>query len=239
MLPPAAPLCESLLELLTPELRERLAGAPREPRVIETVLMEHYRQTGSQAAFRELYARAAPGVAIWVRNLQGRRSWAIDAVEVVQDTWCAVVRYRHTFRCDGGRTFGAWARTIAANALRRAGRRTPRERHVDPAELPEPVDPALGPVRWASDREEARALRQALLLLVLQLGEAEASLAPRDREALRLVEIEGHRQDHAARCMGVGLSNMKMILFRARRRLVARLAERLDASRVEAVALAS
>ena len=235
----APPLAPDLVRVLAPGLRERLLEAPTAARVIETVLMEHYRQTGSQAAFRELHGRAAPGLVRWVHGLQGRRSWAVDPLEVVQDTWCAVVRYRHTFRSDEGRTFGAWVRTIAANALRRAGKRTPREHHLDPAELPDPEDPGLGPERWATDREEARRLRQALLLLVLHVGQVEAGLSPRDREALRLVELEGHRQDHAARCLGVGLSNMKMILFRARRRLAQRLADRLGVRAEHEVALAS
>ena len=48
----APPLAPDLVRLLAPSLRERLLEAPTAARVIETVLMEHYRQTGSRPPSR-------------------------------------------------------------------------------------------------------------------------------------------------------------------------------------------
>lgn len=236
LLIPRLPLEEAL------QAARSTPGGPADPKRrsrLETCLMEHYRDSGSEAAFLALHELASPGLVHWVRHLQGSRYRGIDAVEVAQDTWCAIVRYGHSYKSAPGNSFGSWARTIAANALRRAAKRSLRETPVDPQELPAQVDPGPGPSRCASDAEERHELRASMILLLGHLLEVEAGLSPRDRRALDLVELQGLRQDRAARELEVGLSNMKMILFRARRRLAKGLGERLGVREVQAVLRAS
>jgi RNA polymerase sigma-70 factor (ECF subfamily) len=75
------------------------------------------------SAFRELFARFAPGLLRFVRHKV--RSDA-DAEELVQQTFLQLHRARHDFR--GGRPLRPWILTIAANLardlLRRRGRRS-------------------------------------------------------------------------------------------------------------------
>jgi DNA-directed RNA polymerase specialized sigma24 family protein len=49
--------------------------------------------------------------------------------------------------------------------------------------------------------------------------DAYAALSPRERRLMDLVEVRGLSYAAAAEDMGLGLSNVKMILFRARTRM--------------------
>ncbi|MFT5287367.1 MAG: DNA-directed RNA polymerase specialized sigma24 family protein, partial [Planctomycetota bacterium] len=50
-------------------------------------------------------------------------------------------------------------------------------------------------------------------------------LRPRDQRALHLVEVEERSYIEAGEILGVGRSNMKMIIFRARKRMAASMAK--------------
>jgi len=58
-----------------------------------------------------------------------------------------------------------------------------------------------------------------MVILLAHLGAALERLAPRDRRILELLEIGNCSRDLVAREMEVGPSGVKMILFRARKRL--------------------
>ena len=70
---------------------------------------------------------------------------------------------------------------------------------------------------------EREALEEELLgarwILLAHYARAWSSLRPRDREALSLVEVEQQSYQQAAERLGVGASNIKMVVFRARQRL--------------------
>jgi DNA-directed RNA polymerase specialized sigma24 family protein len=69
----------------------------------------------------------------------------------------------------------------------------------------------------------------AWAILLLQYARAWEQLGPRDRLALELIEVQGCTYAEASARLGVGLSNMKMIMFRARRRIRAAIGGTLDA----------
>jgi DNA-directed RNA polymerase specialized sigma24 family protein len=111
-------------------------------------------------------------------------------------------------------------RTIASNVLRRALHVAPRHSmQALPEGLQEPADARLGPHLRLVQGEEHRALRQAWVLFLQHYAEAYRSLSPRDRRALDLVEVEGLSYAETSERLGVGPSNMKMIMLRSRRRL--------------------
>ena len=191
----------------------------KQQRRLETALMELFRDEGSQAAFRALHALAAPQLAIWVLHCMRGRPPVVDPAEVAQDAWCAIVRYAHTFKGGSSHPFRAWARTIAANALRARVRWIRRMETCDHRTLSNYTDNSLGPRRRAQDAEESALLAHAMVVLLAHLGAALEGLAPRDRRILELLEIGSCSRDLVAREMGVGSSGVKMILFRARKRL--------------------
>jgi len=202
----------------------------RYARRIETHLMVLFRETGSEKAFEALYRITSRAMGTWVLHLIGRRPCPADPLERVQDTFLNIHRYGHSFRDGSGNTFRSWARTIAANVLRRALRKAARGVvYLDPATLPvvESLDP--GPCDRAVQKEEERKLSEAYVLMLAHYYEAWTALALRDRHALELIEVEGLKQAQAAERMGIGKSAIKMVVFRARARVRAGMAKAMGA----------
>ncbi|MBI1379900.1 MAG: sigma-70 family RNA polymerase sigma factor [Planctomycetaceae bacterium] len=201
------------------------SGVPASPSdATATRLMAMFRDTGSDEAFEALYAEARGDVTEWVRSLLRQGPAWMDVAEIVQDTFVNVYRYPSGFRDDHPASFRVWVRTIAGNLVRRARSRRPREGW---AELPvgslEPADARPGPDQLAGHGEEASCLRASWALFLMRYLAAWNELSARDRLALDLVEVQHLSYTDAAERLGVRASNMKMIVFRSRKRLFARM----------------
>ena len=195
-----------------------------------TELMARFRDSRSLEDFERLYAETRLGVLNWVRSLLRQGNARLDAHELLQDTFVNVFRYPSSFRDEAPSSFRVWVRTIAGNVVRRARAKLPREATFElPEGTVEPASHAAGPALQADMSEAAERLGRAYGLLLACYAEAFEQLAARDRRALELVEVEGLAYVDAAAELGVRPSNMKMIVFRARRRLHQRLARRLSA----------
>ncbi|MHC4893557.1 MAG: RNA polymerase sigma factor [Planctomycetota bacterium] len=193
-----------------------------------TRLMARFRDSGELEDFERLYAETWQPVLHWIRSLLRQSSARLDAYELLQDTFVNVFRYPRGFRDESPSSFRVWVRTIAGNVLRRAKARMPRETSYEFVDgTAEPASTAVGPAVQAHISEAAEHLRRSMSLLLAFHIEAYLALSPRDQRALELVEVEGHAYIDAAAILGVRASNMKMIVFRARRRLYRRMASRL------------
>ncbi len=187
-----------------------------------TDLMLAFRESGDPRDFEALYAATQHEVELWVRSLIARSGAGPEPAELVQETFLAVFRYPHSFRAEHGASFRVWVRTIAGNALRRSRRRGARPVFQDlPSGPAEPEDRAPGPARCAEEGEARVHLEQAYLILLAALAAGAQGLSERDQRALFLVDHEGNSHAEAAQRLGVRAANLKMILFRARRRLMA------------------
>lgn len=186
---------------------------------LETALMALFRDTRTELAFETLYLRVRRSLLAWIVHLLAQRRQESDPAELLQDTFVNVYRYAGGFREGDGGTFRAWARTIAANVVRRARLRRGVPLSVLPEGVAEPQDDGEGPAAQVDLREQQRCLARAWLLLLLHYGRAFEQLSPRDRQALHLVEVEGLSYAEAGRRLRVGKSNMKMIMFRSRKRI--------------------
>jgi RNA polymerase sigma factor (sigma-70 family) len=192
---------------------------------IDTALMALWRDSADQSVFEELYRHARGRVFVWLRWLLRGDRRRIDPLELLQDTFVNVYRYGEGFRDDCAGSFRAWVRTIAGNVLRRSTGRDTARRFADfslqalPEGLQEPVDPDRGPHLRLVEGEERAELGSAWMLFLTHYAQAYAQLAPRDRRALDMVEVQGRSYAEAGRILAVSSSNMKMIMLRARRRL--------------------
>ena len=187
---------------------------------VDTALMALFRDTREPQAFEALYAHARGRLLRWVHQLVGERRAHVDPVDLLQDTFVNIYRYSSRFDSRRPTSFRAWARTIAANALRRALGGGRRGRLEDfPEGLREPADPRPGPIRSVEAEEEERRLHESWLLFLEHYATAYAGLSERDRAALALVELDGCSYAEAGRLLRVGSSNMKMIMFRSRQRI--------------------
>jgi len=187
-----------------------------------TLRMIRFRDSRRGTDFEDLYRAARAEVLAWVVQYVGRQRAALDPFDLVQDTFVNIYRYAAGFRSDDNASFRRWARTIAGNVVRRAARA--RLGSFPLATLvADPCDPAPGPGHRLEQHESIRDVERAYGLVLLHYAAAFAALAPRDQRALTLVEVEGRSYREVGRELGVGLSNTKMIVFRARQRLRARL----------------
>lgn len=245
---PALPVLPRNVQVLS-ALRERgveleLDGeGPDQRRArLQTALLALFRDTRSEASFHALYDLSRGTVLAFVLECQ-RGSRRLDPLDLVQDVFVNVYRYAGSFRDEGPESFRRWVRTVAKNLVRRSGR---PDRATSLEALPDPwSDPAAsepGPERDLAEREESAELARAWLLVLAAYTQAYASLGARDRRAMELIELEGLAYREASERLSVGLSNMKMILFRARRRLVDRMAALLtggERQRLRASSIAS
>lgn len=213
---------------LPPDVAREIAPAVDE-NLRATRLMASYRDTRDAAAFEQLYALTRESVLTWLKGLLGREQVALDPNELLQDTFINVYRYPSGFRDDHGGSYRVWVRTIAGNVLRRAAVRRARlqVQQQDVAPL-EPVDRSHGPVQLADEVEAAERLRRAWVLFLLLYAEAWKELSQRDRRTLHLVEVEGLSYQQAGEVLAVGRSNMKMIVFRSRKRIARRMRDALQ-----------
>lgn len=189
-----------------------------------TCLMAAYRDTRDPQVFEALHRLSLPSLERWITSLLGRSAGSLDARELAQDALVNVYLYPTGFRDEHPGSFRVWVRTIAGNLVRRGMARAQRgSTSALPEHGSELADPREGPEGVAQRAEQHADLRRAWTLLVLMYLRAYEELAARDREALRLVEVERLGYLEAGRSLGVGRSNMKMIVFRARRRIARRL----------------
>jgi RNA polymerase sigma factor (sigma-70 family) len=185
---------------------------------METACMVRFRDTRSEEAFEALYRCTSAGLLSMILHLCARRR--LDPAELLQDTYVNVYRYAGGFDETSGAGFRGWARAIATNVVRRASRR-PRMLSLAalPQGLEEPLDVRAGPDLVVCTSEQSAALRQAWVLLLLHYVRGVEKLCARDRYALELIEVQGLSYGEAGRILRVRRSNMKMIMFRSRRRL--------------------
>ena len=191
---------------------------------IGTQLMALFRDSRSEASFEALYAFARGAVLRWIRSLVGRGARHLDPTELLQDTFVNVFRYPGGFREEHSGSFRVWVRTIAGNIVRRASTRGVACSFQElPEGCQEPAERGVGPELQAIAVEQHAHLREAWILFLCHYAEAWTQLSERDRKALDLVERRGLSYDEAGRILEVRRSNMKMIVFRSRKRIAARM----------------
>lgn len=185
---------------------------------LETALCALFRDERDPDSFEELYRVGGPALLRWIELLA--RGLRLDAQEVLQDAFVNMYRYAASFRDEAPRSFAVWSRTIAGNLVRRAraARRGLSLEALMEVRV-EPRDPHAGPVQVTVEDEERERLAQAWIIVLSRWLEAYEALSPRERRLMDLVEVRGLSYAAAAEHMGLGLSNVKMILFRARTRM--------------------
>ena len=187
---------------------------------IETALMALFRDTRGEAEFQAIYDYARGGLSVWIGGQGHGSRTGPDPLELVQDTFVNIYRYAGSFRDEHKKSFRVWSRTIAHNLRRRSRMRDGRTSlQALPRGLQEPADLRSDPADALVQSEERRALIGAWMIVLGQYAAAWEKLGPRDRRALDLIEVQGLSYAEAGAHLHVGLSNMKMIMFRARRRV--------------------
>jgi len=185
---------------------------------LQTALMLGFRDTRRADLFEALYKLSHRQVRAFVSATRRGSARVLDPDDLTQEVFLNIYRYSSSFKEQSG-GFRGWCLTIARNVISRKAREHLKRSMLPLAESCDPADSSAGPRELSISQEEATALRRAWRTYLLAYAAAYRELKPRDQEALRLVEVEGLQYRDAALRLGVGLSNMKMILLRARRRI--------------------
>lgn len=149
-----------------------------------------------EAGFAQLHAALARPLWSYLYRVVGD---AAQAEDLVQDTFLRLLRARIGGLGDEERR--AYAFRVAGNLAMDAFRKGRREGAVrDTVEREQPREAPAQP----RDLDVARSFGQ---------------LAPRERAMLWLAYVEGSAHDEIAQSLGVRTGSMKVLLFRARRKL--------------------
>jgi RNA polymerase sigma-70 factor (ECF subfamily) len=209
---------EGLLKLF--DERERSTEALRD--ALSTRLMETFRRQTGRAAFGLLYELNSQHLLVQVAGRLRRYASKADPRDVLQEVFFNIYRYPHRFNAEREDAFRVWSAMIVRNtvlkhlrALGRGGRsEVPLE---DLSEQPEvqTQSPLIGAIERESTHECARVY---LVYLHLYLR-FYSMLSERERAALHLVEVRESSYREAADELGIKLENLKMVIFRARRKI--------------------
>lgn len=192
-----------------------------------TALMDVYRETGSREVFEALVEVAMPQLQARVRSRLRTLGSALDPQEVLQDTLVNVYRYPDRFLASRPGAFAAWSSTIVDNVIRRSLRQRGRTEVVaTPIEmLLQATDHhAIAPDRQAAEHEELCATARAYTLLLQCYLAAVEQLSDRERYVLHMVEVRQMRYLELAGLLSIRPEALKMVVFRARRRVYERIA---------------
>lgn len=183
-------------------------------------------RAGEEAAFVELVERLHPSL---VRIARLYVSSQAVAEEVAQETWLGVLNGLDRF--EERSSLNTWIFRFLANIAKtrgvREGRQLPfsavggdddhgpavdPDRFVPPDAEPWPRHWAVAPVVWSTEPDE-RLLAGEVRELVLR---AIDGLPPNQRAAIVMRDVEGWSSDEVRNELGVGKTNQRVLLHRAR-----------------------
>lgn len=172
---------------------------------------------GDETAFAGLVDELSPGL------LRMARMFVRDdqvAMEVLQDTWIAVLRGIDRF--EGRSSLKTWIYRILINTAKTRGQRESRsipfsaaangdEPSVDPDRFLQSGGWRIGPQEWAAPEQELLEgeTRDEILAAIEELPEAQ-------RAVITMRDVEGLSAAEVAEILGISDGNERVLLHRAR-----------------------
>ncbi|MEZ6019839.1 MAG: sigma-70 family RNA polymerase sigma factor [Planctomycetota bacterium] len=189
---------------------------------LSTQLMEAFRLHSHRGVFGPLYELTGPVLLTQVTRRLRRYSCRVDALDVLQEVFVNVYRYPHRFNATREDAFRVWSATIVRNTVLKQMR---SRGMLGQLEVPfedlsdHPESAGSTPLRGAMDREASLECSQVYVIYLQMYLQFYAMLSDRERKALHLVEVESKSYRDAAEEIGIKLENLKMVIFRARRKI--------------------
>lgn len=195
---------------------------------LATSLMDLFRTTADREVFECLVQWVGPQLHARIRSRLRGLGAIFDAQEILQDTIVNIYRYPDRFLASRPGAFAAWSSTIVDNAIRRQLRRQRQGPDVAlsaPEQLQERADVgAREPSDAAMDHEECSATASAFQLVLQCYLTAFLTLSEREQFVLQMVEVRNLRYAELAAVLAIRPEALKMIVFRARKRIFDRTA---------------
>lgn len=190
---------------------------------LSTRLMDCYRASQSQEAFSLLYELNYRLFTNVITARLRRFYFQLDVQDVLQEVFFNIYRYPHKFHADKDQAFRHWASMIIRNTVYKSTKHKDREisREMQDEEIETRPDVARQTPLVQAINEESRTSCAGALTLMLQIYHAAyLELSSRERKALHMVEIDGEPYKVAAEALGIRLENLKMVVFRARKKIL-------------------
>jgi RNA polymerase sigma factor (sigma-70 family) len=228
------PAFQALPAGMREQFRDRLARLRSEQRVshesIASLLMEAFARTQDLDCFSLLYELCHRQILLVILKRLRFSHPGIDPKDVLQDVFLSIYRYPHRFRNEKESSFRNWSFSIVRNTLLKHLRSVPRtEVDLDPlAEVVEDERTLSPDTLLAEEEETERASQMFALCLLAYRSVFESELKEREKKALFWIEVKGLKYRRAAERLGVRLENLKMIVCRARKKLLRAMAAMLE-----------
>lgn len=189
---------------------------------LSTRLMEIFRQSTGRGTFGLLYELNAQHLLVQVAGRLRRYASKADPRDVLQEVFFNIYRYPHRFNSEREDAFRVWSAMIVRNTvlkhLRTLGRGGRTEvPFEDLSEQPEVS--GASPLSGAIERESRDECARVYLTYLHLYLKFYRMLSERERAALQMVEVQEYSYRQAADELGIKLENLKMVIFRARRKI--------------------
>jgi len=198
---------------------------------LSTGLMDCFKCTGDASVFALLYELNRASFAHAIQGQLRRSFHPVDAQDVLQEVFLNIYRYPHRFAADKADAFRGWGHRIVRNTLLKflkGQARLAQFRDIDDEQV-QPEDlRTRRPDRAASEAESAGTVNQAFVLYLQLYLLHFQRLSPKERLALTMVEVDGASYRGAAEALGIRLENLKMVIFRGRRKILRGMDRSLD-----------
>jgi RNA polymerase sigma factor (sigma-70 family) len=189
---------------------------------ISTRLMEVFKADRSRGCFGLLYELNGSHLLTQVSSRLRRYASRADGRDVLQEVFFNVYRYPHRFNSAREDAFRVWSAMIVRNTVLKHLRSLSRggRKEVAFEDIPDQASPgAPTPLSGAIESESRGECVQVYLTYLQLYLEFYAMLSEREQLALRLVEVEEFSYRDAAAKLDIKLENLKMVIFRARRKI--------------------
>lgn len=189
---------------------------------VSTSLMDCFKDSGNSAVFALLFELNRDSFLHAIQCNLRRSYHHVDPNDVLQEVFLNIYRYPHRFLGDKSDAFRGWGHRIARNTLwkfLKGQTRLARFQAIDD-EVMQPEDTrSKRPDRAATDAESAAVVDRAYLMYLQLYMLHFERLSVKERRALTMVEVEDRSYRDAAKELGIRLENLKMVIFRGRRKI--------------------
>lgn len=189
---------------------------------VSSCLMDCYKQTGDTKVFAMLFDLNRDSFLSAIQSRVRRGATGVDAQDVLQEVFLNIYRYPRRFLCDRPDSFRNWGHRIVRNTLLKFLKGESRLSRFTPLEedMGQKADvKARTPLRSATDSESAGLVDFAFLVYLNLYLMHFRRLSPKEQRALSMVEVEGASYKDTAAELGIRLENLKMVIFRGRRKI--------------------
>lgn len=197
--------------------------------LVNNMLMAIFRDHRLDDAYSLLYELNYKRFTLAIFKKTKCYSHRLDPQDILQDVFLSIYRYPNRFQEDKPYAFRNWSYSIIRNIIfkhlkMREKHETESETFLVHAEDRNAKTPLSNLVRREGIKKSQKLY---IYYLILYLNIFNKFLSPRERRVLHLVEVEGMRYREASEIMGIKLENFKMVVCRARKRILKRMNQML------------